>query len=617
MKSAKKPAKVPAKDAKKLPYPTEWNLGMFYSSHEDSRIEADVKILEATNESFEKKYRPKDGVAPAYLTNETALVEALTDWEALCATASGFKPAFYLGMIREVDSANTVAEAKSNALSARLAKSGNKTVFFPLMLGKIAPEAQARFLKSEKLARFHYYLKHIFDTSKYDLSEAEEKILNLKSLPSYSLWVDGQSKLMAAQTVRYGAGKKAKQMPIAEAINKIPSLPMKNRRQLWVDVRTKLKDIGSFAEAEMNAICTDKKINDELRGLKEPYSATLLGYQNDEATVLNLVNTTTKAFPVAHRFHKLKAKLLKVPKLEFADRAADVGKVSRVVKFDEAVQITTRAFEKVGPQYVEIFQRFLKNGQIDVFPRKGKRGGGFCTCGTVLPSLILLNHADTMDGVMTLAHEMGHAIHSEMTNATQPILLRGFSTSVAETASTLFENFAFEEVFVTLTEKEKIIALHDRINDAIMTVFTQVACFNFELALHRAIREKGALSGEEIAKLLNTEMAAYLGPSVKLHPDDGYRYVWWMHIRYFFYTYTYAYGFLVSRALYQRYKQDKSYLKKIEQFLSAGSSKSPEDIFKDIGIDVTKPEFFADGIRAIKDDIARLERLAKAAGMIK
>lgn len=607
----KKPAQKSA--VKKVTYPTEWNLGMFYKSHDDPRIEADVQMLEAANEAFEKKYKPQAGTVPAYLTDETALLAALTDWENLCMVGAGFKPAFYLGMVREINSADTMAEAKSTALSARLAKTANKTVFFGLMLGKIAPEAQARFLKHKPLARFHYYLKHIFDTSKYDLSEAEEKILNLKSLPSYSLWVDGQAKLLAAQTVKL-AGKT---IPIADAINKIPSLPMKTRHKLWADVRTKLKSIGSFSEAEMNAICTDKKINDELRGLKEPYTATLLGYQNDEATVLNLVNTTTKAFPVAHRFHKLKAKLLKVPKLEFSDRGADVGKVSRKVKFDEAVRITTDAFSKVGSQYVEIFERFLKNGQIDVFPRKGKRGGGFCTCGTVLPSFILLNHSDTMDGVMTLAHEMGHAIHSELSNANQPILSRGFSTSVAETASTLFENFAFEEVFATLTEKEKIIALHDRINDAIMTVFTQVACFNFELALHRAIREKGALSGEEFAKLLNKEMAAYLGPNVKMHPDDGYRYVWWVHIRYFFYTYTYAYGFLISRALYQRYKQDKSYLKKIEQFLSAGSSKSPEDIFKDIGIDVTKPEFFADGIRAIEDDIARLEKLAKGAGMIK
>lgn len=612
MKSGKKTV------AKKAQYPTEWNLGVFYTSHEDPRIEADVKALEAANETFEKKYKPQAGsssasaVVPAYMTDEAALLAALEDWEKLCETASGFKPAFYYGMTREINSADIVAEAKSTALSARLAKSGNKTVFFPLMLGKIAPEAQARFLKSQKLTRFHYYLKHIFDTSKYDLSEAEEKILNLKSLPSYSLWVDGHAKLLAAQTVKL-AGKTT---PIAEAINKIPSLPLKTRRKLWADVRAKLKEISAFSESEINAICTDKKINDELRGLKEPYTATLLGYQNDEATVLNLVNTTTQAFPVAHRFHKLKAKLLKLPKLEFADRGADVGKVSKKVKFDEAVRITTDAFAKVGPQYVEIFERFLKNGQIDVFPRKGKRGGGFCTCGTVLPSFILLNHSDTMDGVMTLAHEMGHAIHSELSNASQPILSRGFSTSVAETASTLFENFAFEEVFATLTEKEKIIALHDRINDAIMTVFTQVACFNFELALHRAIREKGALSGEEIAKLLNREMAAYLGPNVKLHPDDGYRFVWWVHIRYFFYTYTYAYGFLISRALYQRYTQDKSYLKKIEQFLSAGSSKSPEDIFKDIGIDVTKPEFFADGIRAIEDDIVRLEKLAKGAGMI-
>ncbi len=603
MKSAKKPAK------KESPaFKTEWNLGLLYSSHEDPRIEADTKALEAAYAVFAKKYSARND----YLTNEAVLFEALTDWEKLSEQADSYRPGLYFSYSKYLNSEDAVADAKLNLLISRLTKAGNTILFFCLRLAKIESAKQKEFLASKQLAHFRYFLKQIFDTAKYNLSEAEEKIMSLKSLPAHSLWTDGQEKLLNVQTVRF----QGKEMPLAEALNKVASLPVTLRRKLWSIITAKLKEISYFSEAEINAIYTDKKINDELRGFAKPYAGTVLGYQNDPQTVENLVNTVTRYFPVAHRFYALKAKLLKLKTLEYADRGADLGKISRKVPFGESVDILMTSFGKVDAKYPQILKKYLQSGQIDAFPKKGKEGGAFCSSSVNNPTFVLLNHSDTLDSVMTFGHEMGHAFHSELSDA-QPVLYQGYSYSVAETASTLFENFVFEEIFEKLSEKEKIFALHDRINDAMSTVFRQIACFNFELALHGAIREKGSLTRKEIAEVLNVHMGAYLGPVMKLVENDGYFFVTWGHIRRFFYVYSYAYGFLISRALYQRYKADKSYLKKIEQFLSAGGSKSPEDIFKDIGIDVTKPEFFADGIRAIEEDIVRLEKLAKGAGMIK
>ncbi len=104
-----------------------------------------------------------------------------------------------------------------------------------------------------------------------------------------------------------------------------------------------------------------------------------------------------------------------------------------------------------------------------------------------------------------------------------------------------------------------------------------------------------------------------MGKAVKFEEVDGYFFVKWSHIRNFFYVYSYAYGQLISRVLLEKYKQDHSYIEKIGQFLSAGCSKSPEDIFKDIGIDTTKGSFFEEGIRGIEKDITELEKLAKQA----
>ncbi len=124
------------------------------------------------------------------------------------------------------------------------------------------------------------------------------------------------------------------------------------------------------------------------------------------------------------------------------------------------------------------------------------------------------------------------------------------------------------------------------------------------------------LSKTEIAVLMNKHFKSYIGPSVDLSEDDGYFFVYWSHIRRFFYVYSYAYGQLISRALFEKWKKDSTYIEKIDQFLSAGRSMSPKDIFKKIGIDTSDPSFFETGLKAIDADITRLEKLAKKAKMI-
>ena len=183
---------------------------------------------------------------------------------------------------------------------------------------------------------------------------------------------------------------------------------------------------------------------------------------------------------------------------------------------------------------------------------------------------------------------------------------------MAETASTLFENLAFESVVSNLDKKNQIAFLHNKISDSIATIFRQVACFKFELELHNTIRSNGYIDSKEIQKIHNRNMSSYLGPAVKMIEEDGLFYVSWPHIRYFFYVYTYAYGLLVSKALLQKYKADKSFWKSIEQFLSAGSTDSPENILRSIGIDLRDKSVFELGLKDIEEDVNKLEKLLKS-----
>ena len=581
---------------------TNWDLSLLYKNEKDPKIESDLKTAEAAYDAFGKKY----STSTDYVKSETLFAQALADYESLYEVPA-FKALAYFRYRSDMNANDSVARAELNLLSQRANKNANKIVFFHVALSRIPKAQQEKYVKSDMLKFYRYFLKCIFDQSEHTLSEPEEKILNLMSLPGYALWVQGNEKIVSNQTVLW----KGKKLPINEAMSTIAVLPLQERRKLGRDLYKKLREISEFAENELNALVINKKIEDELRGYKKPYSATVLGYQNELVTVENLVATVTRHFPMAHRFYKLKAKMLGLKKLNYVDRNTEVGKTKKKIPFEKGVEMVRAAFLKFGAEYAGIFDSFLTSGQIDVFPKVGKRGGAYCSTDPKTPTFVMLNHLPDFHSVNTMAHEMGHAFHAKFSRENQKPLYQDHTISTAEVASTLFENFVFDEVFSSLSKKEQIVALHDKIMGSINSIFRQIACFNFELELHNTIRVKGNLPKEEIARIMNQHMASYLGPLFNMQENEGYSFVYWSHLRNFFYVYSYAFGEIISSALYQMYKKDNSFKDKIKQFLSSGGSDSPENIFKSIGIDVRKPGFFEEGLNKIEKDIDILEELLK------
>lgn len=577
----------------------KWDLTLLYKSVDDPQIEKDLKIGEKEYDLFVKKYKDNK----SYLKDTRILLEACKEYEKLmCSKLSN--PLIYFWDLKDLDADNKDAQAKVSKYSQRIQEITNKILFFKLELGKLPEGFRQKILKDKQLSHYHYFLELIFDEAKYQLSEKEEQLMSLMLEPAKNMWTRGFSKVLSNQVIRF----EGKDVSVGEIASKINQLPTKRRRELHNLFMEKLKEISDFAETELNAICVSKKISDELRGLKKPYSSTLLDYQNDEKTIENMIDVVTKYFKISKKFYEIKAKLLKEKKLSYADRAANVGRGAGKYTFDQVVDILSTSFGKIDVKYKNIFEQFLAEGKIDVFPKKGKKGGAYCRSSIGIPTMVLLNHTDSFNSLITTAHEMGHAFHSELSKKQSPVY-ENYTISVAEVASTFFENFVFDEVFNTLDKKEKIIALHDKINGSVSTIFRQVACFNFENELHMAVRNKGYVSKEEIVKMMNKHMQTYLGPLFDLTENDGYFFVEWRHLRYYFYVYAYAFGEIISSALYEKYKKDKTFLLKIEQFLSAGGSKSPYQIFKDIGIDISDPDFFVLGLKKIEKEVKLLEQL--------
>ena len=578
-----------------------WDLTLFYDSLDDPRIERDQKQADKRLAAFAKKYR-KD---KKHLKNAAALAEALAEYEGLIGLPAS-RAGYYVSFRKELDVEDKAAEELAAKLDDRATKRGNRILFFALELGKVSKTVQKKFLAAPILKPYHYWLKQFFDNAKYDLSEPEEKVIALLGSVAYDRWLQATDNILNKQTVEH----EGKTLPFPAAQELIPTLPTADRRALYKKTREITERFGDVAESELNAVYTTKKIQDELRGFKTPADATILSYQNDPKSVRALVEAVAGEAQIAHRFYEVKKKLLKEDALTYADRATQVGKVKTKISFEQAVATVREAFGALKPEYADIFDRLLAGGQVDVYPKEGKSGGAFCSGGVGVPTMLLLNHVDNLHSLLTLAHEMGHAVHTERTKDQRP-LYQGHSIATAETASTFFEGVVLHRIMKMLPDAERVVALHDALQDDVSTVFRQIACFRFEEALHAAVRQEGYVPKERIAALMNEHMASYLGPAVGLEPSDGYFFVQWGHIRRFFYVYSYAYGQLVARALHEKLAEDPRFIDKVDGFLAAGESASPDDIFKACGLDTKRPDLFISGLRGVERDLAELERLAK------
>ena len=571
---------------------TEWDLkNHYYKSENDPQIEKDLVAYETAITAFVKKYAKKD-----FTSTKAKLLPALKDALALSSLV-GHKPAYYYSYRLALNSADTVAQKRLNQIEARLTKTGNTLVFFELAVGKIPVPLQKEILKDSAFALFNYYLEGIFETAKYNLTEPEEKILNLKSQTSSSMWVSGTEKILGSTSIKY----KGKDVPLNGALMQFMDLPQKERHIMWKACAEALKALGPVAENELNAVITDKKINDELRGFKKPYSATVLGHDLTESSLEALVEAiSNRGYKLTRKFFAHKAKLTG-KKIAFIDRD-DYGVALPKIDFDTATDICRDSFYAFNPIYGQIFDEMLERGNIDVYPKQGKGGGAFCSSGTNMPTLVLLNHSSDFQAVSTFAHEMGHAVHAYRSKL-QPILYQDHSTVTAETASTFFESVVSHRLLEQLDGEQKITMLNTQICDKINTIIMCIARYKAELEIHETIRREGAMTWNEMAACLVRHFTDYCGNAIEFNETDGYNVIAKIHYRMYFYQYSYSFGNLASSIMYKRYMDNHDYADKVDTFLTAGDHASVEKIFKSIDIDVSKSAAFDEGLDLLEADI--------------
>ena len=420
------------------------------------------------------------------------------------------------------------------------------------------------------------------------------------------MWVEATEKMLGRKSITY----KGKTLPVNSAFDVLTSLPIKEQPVFWELLMKEIGTLDEVVENELTAVCTRMKISDELRGYNKPYSASVIDHEDDEKSVEALIAAvSTTGFNLSKKFYKLKAKLHGVDKLDYSQRSAQLQDAP-TIDFNQATEICRDVFYGVNPIYGAKFDKILTKGQIDVYPKQGKRGGAFCWGDVAQPTNVFLNQADTLRSLETYAHEMGHAIHTERSKE-QPAHYQGYSTTTAETASTLFEGLLFDAVLAQANESDKATLLHDKLSGDVATVQRQIAFFNFELEMHNIVREQGGITRSELNKLMQKHLKSYCGPAVTIDEVDGNSYIYVSHFRYGFYVYTYSFGMLMSCVMAEKFTADNTYAEQIDTFLTAGGSDTVANIFKSIGLNTKKAATFEYGLEKMATEIKLLQKLTK------
>lgn len=507
------------------------------------------------------------------------------------------------------------ADPKIGALMAKVQERGTaietQLLFFDLEWAEVEDGKADELLQADGLEQARHYLRSIRRYRPYLLSEQEETILAEKSQSGDSAWSRLFSELTSAIEVELPEGTVALDVALSKLSDPDREVRRTTQEQVTEALRPGLRTRGYI----FNTLLLDKSVDDRLRGYPNWLSSRNLSNEATDGSVQALVEAVKGSYELPQRWYKLKAKLFGLEKLADYDRAASVAEVDEEIGWDDARDIVLSSFDAFSPVLGNTARRFFDEQWIDAPVRPSKRGGAFCayTVPGVHP-YVLLNYTSKRRDVLTLAHELGHGLHAALAQERGPFE-QHTPLTLAETASVFGETLVFKQLLDAATDPEsRLSLLAENIEGSIATVFRQTAMNQFEERTHTARRDEGELSIERIGELWAQTQTELLGDAVEV--TENYR-SWWSYVPHFIgtpgYVYAYAYGQLLALSVYGQYlERGEEFVPAYVELLSAGGSKSPEELAAIAGLDLADPGFWESGIELVRGQLEAAEAVAEA-----
>jgi oligoendopeptidase F len=588
-----------------------WDLSdLLNGAGDDPQAGVDALLADAQRraDAFAERYAGKVGELDG-----PGLVEAMRELGAIeeIAGAAGT----YAHLAFSIDTASPA----NGALLQRVEEKGTAIetalLFFHLEWAALDDERAQELLATEDLDFARHHLRTARRYRPHLLSEPEERILAEKSVSGRSAWVRLFEEQTAAITVEMPEGETSLEVALAKLFS-----PDREVRRDTSERVTKGLQPGLRTRAyAFNTLLADKMTDDRLRNYPHWLAARNLSNEASDESVQALIEAVKGRYELPRRWYRLKAQMLGLDRLADYDRMAAVTQDTTQVPWSEAKRIVQDAYGTFSDTLGGIIDQFLTEPWIDGPVRPGKRGGAFCSYG--VPSVhpyVMLNYTHLRRDVLTLAHELGHGVHAAL-GSKQGVFHMATPLTLAETASVFGETLVFGRLLESSpTPESRLSLLAESIEGSIATVFRQVAMNQFEEAVHSHRRSEGELSVEDFGTLWARSQEDLLGDAVEV--TENYR-SWWSYVPHFIaspgYVYAYAYGQLLALAVYGRYEEEgPQFESKYVELLSAGGSRSPEELGEIVGVDLADPSFWSRGLDLVERKLDAAEQAAKDAGRI-
>jgi oligoendopeptidase F len=626
-----------------MSYPISWNLDRyFYSSLDDPRLAADIAQILPITKSFSEKYQDKF----AKFTLPSEMLEFYQTYTKLSYDMG--VSSYYLFYRSSLDTQDLAVTKRMGEVDYIYTEASNQMLWVAQGWKDIGYDRIMEWSLSPELARYRNDLVSTADGIKYILGEGEERVLNMKSRPlglagslhdeltgsyEYTMTIDWVEKTLTEEEVR--SYRQHTDRAVREE-------SYRSLRRVYNSKQNQIS-LGNI----YTSIVKDYVSEIDMRGYTDNVMAQRnLSEEMDDEVVDMLLSEVERAYPVYQRFLRAKAGMLGLNLLEKGgawseakggglensetsipptplsqggldtfsvwDVSAPLGHADKDFTFDEAYDLHLSVMRDFDQDFYDYSLRMIEEERIDAFPRAGKRWWAFASYRKGDESFVLLNFTGKLRDVSTISHELGHAIHGHLSQV-QEAPVYDSPLSMAETASIFSEMLLGEKVKSLVSAEEYKEYLNERLGDIFSTIFRQIQYITFEREVHEQIYRGEELSYKDLNVLWRCEQEKLYGGVVRYDVEWEDESGWSMipHIYHSpFYCYAYAFGNLLTFALYHKVHGEKSLsVEDYKDILRAGGSERPRDLLARYGIDIASSEFYRAGLTEVERMVEEFEKL--------
>ena len=579
------------KDRDKIPEKYKWNLSDLYSS-----TEAWVKEKEAFSEKFKKIGEYKGTLG----NSAGSLYAALSYLEEVAKDL--FKFSSYASMQSDQDTRKAEPLSMDQEASQIATKFSTASAFItPEILSIPENKLKVFFNEEPKLEKFRHYIDDIYRTKEHTLTASEENIIaeaGIMQGNSYNIYSIFSNAEMPRAEVTLSNGEKVTLDAAGYALYRASS-NREDRIKVFESFFSELSKFRMTLGTQLYGKIKEGIFSKNVRKYSSCLEAALDQNNIPTEVYYKLIENANKNLPTLHRYLNLKKRMLGVDDLHYYDIYAPlVDNVALEYDYDEGSRIIMKSLAVLGDEYTATLKNAFDNRWIDVFPNTGKRSGAYSN-GSAYDEhpYILLNYNGKYDDVSTLAHELGHTMHSYFSNKNQPFISANYPIFLAEVASTANEELLMDYMLKQIEDPNiKLSILGNYLENARATLFRQTQFAEFELRIYELAEKGESLTGEKFSQIYLDILKKYYGHDQGVMTIDDLYAIEWAYIPHFyynFYVFQYSTSFTASTMLAEKMlnggeKEVQDYL----DFLSSGNSEYAIPTLKKVGIDMTTDKPF-------------------------